>query len=408
MKQKLYILTFLILTCTIVKADYSRLRLYQVIELTDIAFVGKITNVGTECYTVEIENLLYGNYSAKTISIVKFANWQDHYRFKEYGVNQREIIFTKKSNNTGHPFEYISIGAGNEGEIEIINDTALILDRINRESKYPLKDFCNAIVDYHNNLTLIDNFFKKELEKYFEPFDEQTLDTSKFSNDYINEFEKKSLIHKLLITDKQVHYRNIPWSESKSGCKDLDFETDIFRELFKDFENRIKIDVLGYNIDSVDILSKECETIRKGDEFFILPKSGKKTNLYFVYRYNNYIDTIRHFDFFIEKYRKPTIDTDIFKTLKKSKDYPWGHLGVTYGKYVDWSNFYEILSFNLDITSKNKTITLQSVSSRITYEMMNNIRNSNVKDEFRVYNIKAFDEQGHIINIDPVTFKIIE
>lgn len=409
MKFKLgLILIILLLTSNISRADYSRLKLYQVIEMTDLAAVGVIVKVDIECYTILIEKLLYGNYSEKTISIVKFANWQDHYRFKKYEVGQREIIFTKKSNYFGDPFEYVSIGAGNEGEIEIIGDSVLVLDRISRVTKYKFNDFCNAIVDYHNNLDKINGFYTKELEKYYEPFDDKILDSAKFSNDYISELEKKSVVHTLLISDKRNRFISSVKYDGKYGCKELKYESDIFRELFKNYENRIKINVLGYNIDSVDILSSECITIKKSNDFFVKPIKGKKTNLYFVYKYNSKIDTIWSFDFYIEKYRPATVNIDIFKTLKESKEYPWGHLSVSYGKYGDWSQFFDIVSFSLDIISKNNTTTLNSVSSRITYEMMQKIRESKKNDNFIIYNIKAINDKGECINIKPIKFQINE
>ena len=404
----LFIFTFLVFVTA--KAYYSRLKLYQVIETTEIAFVGTIVNVDIECYTVEIERMLYGNYSAKTISIVKFADWQDHRRFKKYEIGQREIVFTRKSNNIGQPFEYVSIGAGNEGEIEIIGDSAIILDRISRETKYKLSDLLTAIVDYRNAKDEINLFYQNELKKYYEPFDEKILDTANFTCPIMAKLEIKSTPHKMLIDDKREKMnRSIRFYEYKYGCKELKFETDMFRYLFIGIDNRVEINVIGYNIDSIDIFSLNCKTTRNGNDFFVKPISGEKTDLYFVHKSNNKIDTIRSFDYYIEECVKPTVNIEIFKRLKESPIYPWGYLHVAYeGRYTFSSRFNKVISFSLDIVSAENTITLNSISSRITYEMMKNIRNSTETDIFKIYNIKAVDYKDDIFEIEPVEYDLVD
>jgi len=404
---KLFILITFLFSVSLVKADYSRMKLYQVIETTEIAFIGEIIKVDVECYTIEIKELLYGNYSERTISIVKFADWQDHIRFKEYEVGQREIVFTRKSNNIGQPYEYVSIGAGNEGEIEIIGDSAIILDRISRGTKYNLIDLKNAIIDYRKALDEINSFYQNELKKYYEPFDEKILDTANFTCPIMFEIEKKSTAHKLLINDKREKMKRSVMYKNKYGCKELKFETDMFRYLFLGIENRVKINVIGYNIDSVDILSKNCETIKKGNDFFVKPISGEKTDLYFVYKSNNIIDTIRSFDYYIEEYVTPTVNIEIFKRLKESPSYPWGYLHVEYeGRYAFSSDFNDVISFSLDIVTTEKTMTFKSVSSRITYEMMKSIRSSNIDDIFKIYNIKVVSDKENVFEIPPVIFKL--
>lgn len=382
------------------------MKLYQVIEITDLAFVGRIVDVDIECYTIEIEELLYGEYTEKTISIVKFANWQDHHRFKEYEAGQHEIVFTKKSNNLGYPFEYISIGAGNEGEIEIVGDSVIVLDRISRETKFEFNSFREAIIDYKYNLSEINKFFDSQFENYYEPFDKDILDTIRLSNRLISELKNKSDVHKLIIDDKQQRFYRHLSLRNKYGCKKLEFEPDIHYELFRNHENRTKINVVGYNIDSIDVLSEECEVFKKDNEFYLKPKLGEKTKLYFIYRYNNQVDTIRSFEYHIEDFRERTIDTEIFEKLKKYPDYPKGSLSVTYGKCCDWSNFYDVLSFDLNIITEQQTLNFASISSRITYKMIKAIRDSSIDDKLEVYNIKAFDDRGNIVEIDPIIIQI--
>lgn len=395
--RKLIFVLIVTLAAFNANASYFRMHPAQVIEYADIAFVGTIVNVDTECYTVEIEKMLYGDYSKKTISVVKFLSWSSYYRVRGYEVGQKEIVFTKKSNYTGHSFEYISIGAGNEGEIEIIGDSAcVLLDKINPATKYNINDFCNAIIDYHSNLDKIDSFYNKESEKYYGFITKAILDTVKYSNELILELEKKSIAHQMLINYKGMDFKSNLYSahffEYKYDCKKFEYKTDCWGCLFRNFNNKVEIKVVGYKIDSIHLVSNECKIFRTGHDFFVRPIKGKKCVLSFLYKFNNKIDTIRRIDFHIEKYKQPIASLEL--------SFP-AYLGFSGG-----SNFYKVLSFDLDVICEPQTITLKSVSSRITFEMRKYILNKKLFNKFKVYNVKAFNDQGEIIDIKPMTFKI--
>ena len=144
-----------------VLADYDPTPLPQLIIESDIILEGEIISQDSLTFTLEIINWIKGDSTLKKISIEKFENWTCANRITEYEIGQKEIVFLLQHKKTK---KWITMGAGNEGELLIQNDSITYediywdsesgcskLDYFGQEVcgwRYSLKDFKAGIEFY--------------------------------------------------------------------------------------------------------------------------------------------------------------------------------------------------------------------------------------------------------------------
>lgn len=172
------------------KADYSRLLLHEVVDLSEIIIEGKITSVDELDFQVNINEVLKGEINSNSIKIKKFKNWTCTSRWGKYEVNHRGIFALQKKND-----EWQIIGAGNEGEMPIENESLFFItifglkggDTYKRYSslKFNLNEAKDGIKEYLK--------VKEELQKMIE---NKTI--LKYNPE--NEFLKKIKIELILRT----------------------------------------------------------------------------------------------------------------------------------------------------------------------------------------------------------------
>ncbi|MDQ3191603.1 MAG: hypothetical protein M3Q58_08420 [Bacteroidota bacterium] len=122
MKLKL-LMIFFFLTLT-AKADYTPLKLYQMIITAEKIVYGEITSLDTKTFTLRIENSLTGEKGSLTI--YRFKDWACASRWTEYKIGQKVLLFLYLNKNNG---QLMTMSAGNEGELPIYKDSIYINGR---------------------------------------------------------------------------------------------------------------------------------------------------------------------------------------------------------------------------------------------------------------------------------------
>ncbi|MGD9605789.1 MAG: hypothetical protein AB7V00_06565 [Bacilli bacterium] len=156
-------------------ADYDPTPLPQLIIDSDLILQGKIVRIDSLTFTLLIKEYIKGEYDLHAIQIRKFEDWTCANRLPKYEIGQEEIVFLKANNQLK---EWIILGAGNEGELLIQNDS-IVYEDIYWDSKsgcskieyfgyeicgwkYSLSDFLGAIYQYLKNFELIEQQYKIE------------------------------------------------------------------------------------------------------------------------------------------------------------------------------------------------------------------------------------------------------
>ena len=116
--NKFFILTALIFSFGICKADFDSKTLPELIENSQLIIECKIQDISFDEIRVKIIEVLKGDSSLNVISVSKFKDWTCASRWSAYEIGQTEIIFLKRSLKNNRWF---TVGAGNEGEMPIEN-----------------------------------------------------------------------------------------------------------------------------------------------------------------------------------------------------------------------------------------------------------------------------------------------
>jgi hypothetical protein len=157
-------------------ADYDPTPLPQMIVEADLIIQGKIMRIDSVYYTIIISDQIKGYWNIKTIQINKFEDWECANRLAPYERGQEMIVFLRADTTKN---EWKIIGAGNEGELMIRNDS-IIYEDIYSDSK----SGCNEY-DYFDykicgwEYSLPD--FKKAIQLYMQEYPQLRID---YKNDY--------------------------------------------------------------------------------------------------------------------------------------------------------------------------------------------------------------------------------
>jgi len=119
--MKTFILLILFsLTFSICQADYESTTLPELIEKSDLIVEGKIVKIDKETVELLIIEVIKGDTALKNITVQKFNDWTCASRWTTYQIGQTELVFLLKDQNMNL---WHSMGAGNEGEMPIENET---------------------------------------------------------------------------------------------------------------------------------------------------------------------------------------------------------------------------------------------------------------------------------------------
>ncbi len=172
-----YIITILILIfiCGKTYADYDPTPLPKLIIKSDLIIEGEIINLDSLTFTLRISDCVKGDSTLRNIKIKRFEDWACANRITKYQIGQKEIVFLVKNKKTQ---EWIAMGAGNEGELLIQNDS-ITYENIYWDSKdscseldyfghkicgwrYSLEDFKNSILFYLSEFPVLKKEFQTE------------------------------------------------------------------------------------------------------------------------------------------------------------------------------------------------------------------------------------------------------
>jgi len=106
-------------------ADYEPTPLPQLIIESDMILEGQIISQDSLTFTLKITDLIKGDSISKNITIEKFEDWTCANRITKYEIGQKEIVFLLQHKKTK---KWLTIGAGNEGELLIQKDSITYQD----------------------------------------------------------------------------------------------------------------------------------------------------------------------------------------------------------------------------------------------------------------------------------------
>lgn len=155
-------------------ADYDPTPLPQLIVESDLILQGEIIRHDSLTFTLKISDLIKGEYDLHSIQIKKFEDWECANRLPEYKTGQEEIVFLRANNKTK---EWITMGAGNEGELLIQSDS-IIYEDIYYDSKSGCSEFDYfgySICGWIYSLTE----FKNSIEIYIQEYSQLRIDYKK-------------------------------------------------------------------------------------------------------------------------------------------------------------------------------------------------------------------------------------
>ena len=173
--KKLILLLILLLTSTI-KADYISPSLNELILKADKILYGEIVCVDESVIEVSVYNSI--NHNSKSITIIKFKEWNCGMRWMEYEVGDTSLFFLNLKNG-----RYRSMGGGNEGEVPIHNDKIYVhastistmgfvgnFDRSDLQMEdngynNPYNGYVMDLNDFWQATTVIKKCFKSEISK---------------------------------------------------------------------------------------------------------------------------------------------------------------------------------------------------------------------------------------------------
>lgn len=124
MRHILLILT-LLLNGNKLFADYDPTPLPQLIIESDLILAGEIVSQDSLTFTLKIADWIKGDSISRSIKIQKFEDWTCANRISKYQIGQKEIVFLVQNRKTN---KWMTMGAGNEGELLIQNDSITYQD----------------------------------------------------------------------------------------------------------------------------------------------------------------------------------------------------------------------------------------------------------------------------------------
>lgn len=113
------IISVLLICQTCLKADFDPMSLHELIIKSEKIVHGEILNIDSTHFEIQVEGSLTNDTGV--LKVRKFENWTCAWRWTEYEKGQKLLLFLKSWNN-----EFVSMGAGNEGELPIVDNNTYI------------------------------------------------------------------------------------------------------------------------------------------------------------------------------------------------------------------------------------------------------------------------------------------
>jgi len=137
-------LLILIISVTFVltaRADYSYMRLSNLVCQADYAAKGTIVGLDRNYFYLDVEEYLLDTLEFDTLKIQRFENWNCGTRYRAYEIGQTELVFFRKSNYVIEAYDLLGYGAGGEFELRIKNDSIFYNYAYGKLKPYELSHF---------------------------------------------------------------------------------------------------------------------------------------------------------------------------------------------------------------------------------------------------------------------------
>lgn len=403
--KRILLLIFLLIQFSFANADGNLKKIYEIIKISDFCFYGEIIEISDYNFRIRIESSYFEDTQEKEIVITDYKYREFQYQWN-YSIGQKLIVFLKKSNHFGYPFEFENRSfLGRENEFVLEGDS--LYNIINfRKGKFYFQDFINAITDYkHNYLAYKDLFDAKFLEyrlqnQYNLPFIFSSKDT------VLNFFSSKSNVHKFIMNQIFEHYEYLL---NINKNRHVMFEKILIpfvkSYLFYNEENPFLINnIEGWIFDSISFVGKNIEIHQVKDKLVIKPLKVKNCSLFVIHNYKGMKDTLSIINFDVFKSSDPTISVKyIVCSIMK---YNFGSHVFLINRNILFYNDVEIISYKMNIYSKDGTYSFVSKRSLIPREAIDKIKTLKKNDIVEIEDIIAVDVFGKPIYIKPVKYKI--
>ncbi len=382
MKFMLVLLCSLTLSFT-ASAIYDIIPLRTEIDLSQNCVVGEIVKLDEDFVWLNVKQRIFGEIKSGTIAVRRFYNWTCASRSVEYRVGQKEVIFFSKTNNLINEFEYIGIGAGDEFELPLLDESTVSLAHFayggHGQGTLKLADLIGGITDYRRFLHIAPDLYIEELELQ------------------LHMFLQKSPVHEILFSRF-----NMVENDSNKISYSYDEVSSILdttsKVLYKGIYNIIRLDIT--KADNLRyFLTADNATVRKLPDagYYGVKPTTKATSVTVAIRKTAGLgDTTIAFTkpFVVENIPDPTIyiretanDTQSVNSFGSEIPLRLYHkLGP---RRQNRHLIYTILAFDVDFMIAGKRSTVKCKSTLSTLQYRNLAISLKPGDSVRFYNIRA-------------------
>ncbi len=403
--MKRYILTFLLISLVLLSYAHSvKMKLHEIISISDYCFLGQIIQISDQKYSFRIDSS-YFQQSNDSIIEVDIKHYDCGDKFPKRFLGEKLILFLIKSNSFGYPFEFNNhLFLLNENEFSIINDSISFssCDQL----RYTISDdFIKTIIEYKENYLKIKNFFDLTFNE-LKIAKKNQIDILNYIkvDSLIFEFYERNEVFKSILCDlSKIYNLELSFSQQKYTHKII--TTKIYPFLIKNKYNFFKInEEYGIISDSLSFMSKDLIILREKNFLILKPKTNFNSTIYIIHNYKNFSDTIQIIEFRTVKSVDLHIDlkTNVLYLIKGFNRYSF-HLQDKSGIFY---NEYNLLSCVVKIKTENEIFTYHLYSPILKNDLKEKIKTMKENDIIELIDIYAVDAYGNCIEIKPIKYKL--
>lgn len=329
-------------------ADYSYLKLSQLINKSDYCALGTIVKLDQNYFYLKVEKYVFTSLPYDTLKIRRFQDWSCGQRINPYALGQKEVVFFVKSNEKITEFDFLLYGGGGESELQIRKDSAYYQRWFGLTEQYSLPALLDVLCDA---LTFKLQYLGKSNTQIQE---------------LLADFQSRSPMHKQLITGEMLDWTKEPDLREELISCSLDLQV-----LFRNTPNRVYIK--GNDILFLSMMEGEVE--EKKNYYLVTPYGSDDFEYLNIYRKETEGLTPNEFRklFAILDLPEPELILDNGGTDSLvhyppryiSAEHIWRN-GLSDGAYP-----YEVLAYTITVSSGNTVYSRRLASTYFTPEVIN-------------------------------------
>ncbi|MGB4770526.1 MAG: hypothetical protein WBP58_03660 [Chitinophagaceae bacterium] len=373
---KLFFIALFIFVHKDLQAEYSYLKLSQVISMSDYCAMGTIVKLDQNYFFLKVEKYVFTSLPYDTLKIRRFQDWSCGQRISPYAVGQKELVFFLKSNEKIPEFDFILYGGGGESELQIRKDSAYYQRRFNLTERYSLHALLDVLCDALD--------FK--VQHQGKPHSQ--------IQELLRSFQSKSAMHQQLITNEKFNWTGEP--DLRGGAISCSLELQV---LFRNTPNRVYIkgdDILFLSMMEGEVEEKEkyyLVTPHDKDDFAYLNIYRKETEGLVPNEYRRLFDIL--------DLPEPDLILDNGGT-DSLVHYPPRYISAKHiwrNALSDGAYPYQVLAYTITVQSGNAVFTRRLASTYFTPEVINRMEKLLDGDLISVTDVQVLypDETVHYL-----------